>query len=122
MWKALFEKKLATPADFADVWYGVSGAAALKDQAAVPFVAPILKNQRMLDNNQRSLICSVYSFADATTWATFQADLQPWTALSAKAQAVLADPTMCAPPRVRPEGIVPDGSAPLARPRLLKPM
>jgi hypothetical protein len=94
-WKSFFETQISAARDDNPLYFAWQGAVALADKDALPLLAPKLHSVPMPGYYQQEFLCDAYKLADMASWMSFTGALQPWTTLSAEAQAVLADPTSC---------------------------
>jgi hypothetical protein len=76
------------------VWRAIKG---LGDAGALPQLAAKLHVVPLSGATQAALICEAAGVAGAPSpaWEAFREAAQPWTALAAEAQAVLADVSRC---------------------------
>jgi len=97
-WLAFFRAQLAVAAEqqrAENLWFPLYW---LRDTAALPVLADFLHRIPMPGGSQRFFICEAKTVAGSPTagaWTEFQNAMQPWSSLSAEAQAVLADPSTC---------------------------
>ena len=95
-WNALFEEQLALAVSTTRFNLAWRGARALTDRAALPIVAGRLHIYTLTEPRQRQVVCDAFNMTGGdAAWQSFRDAAQPWTRLSAAAQAVLADPASC---------------------------
>ena len=92
-----------------NLWYPLAD---LEDVDALPLVAPLLHSVPTDEDTQATIVCDAHRIAAGSpgAWEAFQAATMPWSTLSPRAAAALADPLTCGGQKRAPRRAAVDGT------------